>query len=251
MLDAPFFTKSRVPPRLCRLCSQLLSMRLLHTQSRAAPLLRHAAPAAYRLASGPVAFGKGEAGEDPKKCPFMGGPNGGGLGDFNLLTAGTVLVAVIGLRLVLRRGLPRLAGWLGARRPLALLAAILAVALPAALRRRGSGGGGEGEFDMPAPAAGPAADDAGPVVVVEMEAVAPVTPAPPPPEIMAAPVADSPVVHPPGTRWSAEETERLSAAELSKVREMSDDPANPALALREAGGEVRLAPPTRRGALSA
>ena len=90
-------------------------MRLLHAQSRAAPLLRHTAPAAYRLASGPVAFGKGEAGEDPKLwCPFTGGPNGGGLGDFNLLTAGTVLVAVIGLRLVLRRGLPRLAGWHGA-----------------------------------------------------------------------------------------------------------------------------------------
>lgn len=41
-------------------------------------------------------------------------------------------------------------------------------------------------------------------------------------------------------RWTADETERLSASELSKVRSNPNDPANPAEILREAGAGARV-----------
>ena len=59
------------------------------------PLLLRAAIAPLRSTADVSLFGGKEwDGKSPSKCPFTGGANGGGLGDFNLVTFGAIVFAV-------------------------------------------------------------------------------------------------------------------------------------------------------------
>ena len=146
-------------------------------------LRRPSALIASRLHSStpPLLFGKGEEGEegDPRKCPFVGGQNS--LGDFNLLTAAAVVLAIVAVRMCLRRaatGLPHLVAWLSLppRRPRALLAALIALPVVAAgrvlLLRLRTGGREAGAADDAPPAVPP------PVAALGAFTAAEATPAP-------------------------------------------------------------------------
>ena len=109
---------------------RLSRMRLPRPLPLAAPLLRPfplVAQQHLHRSTPPLLFGKsdGEATGDPQKCPFVGGQNS--FGDFNLLTAGATVLAIVAVRMLLRRataGLPHLVAWLSlpSRRSRALLA---------------------------------------------------------------------------------------------------------------------------------
>ena len=215
--------------------------------------------------SEPLLFGGKDTewdGTKPSKCPFTGGSNGGGLGDFNILTLSVFVLSVVLLRLCLRRALPPLLAWaLQPQRRLLVLGAGAAAALPgvAWLAARARAGGG-GDDDMPTPGAsrivGEATlpfDDRGRPLEAEEEAAAP---APPPPAAVAAaepaPATALPVeaaendeqsageAAAAGVRWSRAELERRSRVELAKVRACADDAADAAAALRAAGDGGRL-----------
>ena len=219
-----------------------------------APLLR---PSALRqrlhAATPPLLFGKGEDGEvgDPRKCPMIGAQSSFG-GDFNVITAGAVVLAIVALRFALRvclrrasTALPHLAAWLGLRPrgTRALLAALLALPVAAlTVLKRPWAEGEAGEFGEVVEAgeagevgevgevgAGGEAGKAGEVVGKVGEASEEGE------EIEAGEVKAGEVQGEVG-RWAPEDTERISAAELAKVRANPDDPADPATALRSAGG---------------
>ena len=116
-------------------------MRLLWPHA-CAPLLRPSAlHQRLHAATPPLLFGKGEDGEvgDPRKCPMIGAQSSLG-GDFNVITAGAVVLAIVAVRFALRvclrrasTALPHLAAWLGLRPrgTRALLAALLALPVAA------------------------------------------------------------------------------------------------------------------------
>ena len=153
-------------------------------------------------ATPPLLFGKGEDGDvgDPRKCPMVGAQNSFG-GDFNILTAGAVVLAIVALRFALRMclrraatGLPHLAAWIslrprGTRALLAALTVLPVAALTVLKRPWAEGEAGEfGEFGETGEVGETGeAGEAGEV----------------------------------GRRWAPEDTERLSAAELSQVRSRS------------------------------
>ena len=176
-------------------------MRLL-LPSAVAPLLRPSAlHQRLHAATPPLLFGKGENGDlgDPKKCPMVGAQSS--FGDVNLLTAGAVVLAIVALRFALRMclrraatGLPHLAAWIslrprGTRALLAALIVLPVAALTVLKRPWAEGEAGEfGEFGETGEVGETGeAGEAGEV----------------------------------GRRWAPEDTERLSAAELSQVRSRS------------------------------
>ena len=75
----------------------------------APPLLRPSAlHQRLHAATPPLLFGKGEDGEvgDPRKCPMIGAQSSLG-GDFNVITAGAVVLAIVAVRFALRACLRR------------------------------------------------------------------------------------------------------------------------------------------------
>ena len=173
------------------------AMRLLLPRA-VAPLLRPAAlHQRLHAATPPLLFGKGEDGEvgDPRKCPMVGAQNS--FGDFNLITAGAVVLAIVALRFALRMclrraatGLPHIVAWIslrprGTRALLAALIALPVATLTVLKRPWAEGGAGEfGEFG-------------------EVDEVGEASEAGEASEV--------------GQRWAPEDTERLSAAELAHV----------------------------------
>ena len=210
-----------------------------------APLLRPSAlHQRLHAATPPLLFGKGEDGEvgDPRKCPMIGAQSSFG-GDFNVITAGAVVLAIVALRFALRvclrrasTALPHLAAWLGLRPrgTRALLAALLALPVAAltVLKRPWAEGEAVEFGEVVESGEAGEAGEVGEVVGKVGEASEAGEEGE---EIEAGEVKAGEVQGEVG-RWAPEDTERISAAELAKVRANPDDPADPATALRSAGG---------------
>lgn len=210
------------------------------------PLLTPSRLLSTGRAGAPLLFGDKEwDGTRPSKCPFTGGSNGGGLGDFNILTLSVFVLSVVLIRLCLRRALPPLLAWaLRPKRKLLVLSASAAAALPAVAWLAARARSGGGDDDMPTPGVSGIVgenaldfDDRGRPLEVE---AAPSAPAPAVHEATEDERVVDGSVEAGGARWSRAELERRSQVELSKVRACADDPANPAAALRAAGEGDRL-----------
>ena len=213
-------------------------MRLLWPHA-CAPLLRPSAlHQRLHAATPPLLFGKGEDGEvgDPRKCPMIGAQSSLG-GDFNVITAGAVVLAIVALRFALRvclrrasTALPHLAAWLGLRPrgTRALLAALLALPVVAlTVLKRPWAEGEAGEFGEVVEAGEVGGGDEGGEADEVVGKVG-----------EAGEEGEAGEVQAEVGRWAPADTERISAAELAKVRANPDDPADPATALLSAGGTV-------------
>lgn len=62
---------------------------------------RHAVALQPRFAHSAITAYSKDGDGNPSKCPFFGGPNGGGIGDANIVTYALFVAAVVLLRILL------------------------------------------------------------------------------------------------------------------------------------------------------